>query len=50
MEKLFEDRKIENAPNGRKGDERRKIVIVGSAEIADLRMRNAQISECGGSG
>jgi RecA-family ATPase len=36
MEKLFEDRKIENAPYGRKGDERRKIVIVGSAEIADF--------------
>ena len=40
MEKLFEDRKIENAPNGRKGDERRKIVIVGSAEITDFE--NAQ--------
>jgi hypothetical protein len=27
MEMLFGDGKIENAPYGRKGDERRKIVI-----------------------
>ncbi|MGC2788003.1 MAG: AAA family ATPase [Roseiarcus sp.] len=43
MERLFADGKIDNAPYGRKGDERRKIVLVGSTEIADFE--NAQCSD-----
>ena len=40
MERLFAIGKIENAPYGRRGDERRKIALAGSAEIADFE--NAQ--------
>ena len=36
MERLFADGKIENAIYGRSGDERRKIALAGSAEIADF--------------
>ena len=40
MEGLFADGKIENAIYGRSGDERRKIALAGSADIADFE--NAQ--------
>ena len=36
MERLFAEGKIENAPYGRSGDERRKIALAGSAETTDF--------------
>ena len=32
MERLFKDRKVELVPYGRKGDDRRKIVLAGSVD------------------
>jgi RecA-family ATPase len=43
MERLFAEGKIENAIYGRSGDERRKIALAGSAEIADFE--NAQCAD-----